>query len=145
MLSSCKVAQAHWRYQCKIFLIWWGFSGSLFACVLQEDRHVRCRNPSTDMHSWHHHVISWRLSGLYPQWQEKMVLCCCSAKEKAKDRWVKCAAHSSEIVSQFGHTSTHSWAVHYFFLCDYPASACHHCRGKLEINLFWNPWIKTIR
>ena len=37
-----------------------------------------------------------RLSDLYPQWQEKMVLCCCSG-EKAKDRWVKYTAHSSEI------------------------------------------------
>lgn len=116
------------------------FFDSLFACVFQEDRHGRCRNPSSDMHSWHHHVISWRLSGLYPQWQEKMVLCCCSAKEKAEDRWVRCAAHSSEIVSQFGHISTHSWTVHYYFPVWLPCKCLSPLQGQT-----WNqPFLKSI-
>lgn len=122
------------------------FFESLFACVVQEDRHRRYRNPSSDGHSWHHHVISWRLSGLYSQWQEKMVLCYCSAKEKEKDWWVKCAAHSSQIVSQFGHICTHSWTVHYYFPCMITLQVLVTTAGaNLKSTFFWNPWIKTIR
>lgn len=70
------------------------FSIVSFACVVQWDMCRTCISPSSNMHSGHHHVISWNKTVRFIwQWQEKMTFCCFSGK-KANDRWAKFAGHS---------------------------------------------------